>query len=582
MPSCTLSLLALALVHACCCSCARARLAFVSPEWGETVNPSVSIVIQDLSFSHQRGFCQFYLALNQQALHSGPVEHEFVSIALTLAPGYYQLAVYTSTPPSAGSSHDLAVADKALEDTVLFTVRRPEALGDERFSPAAPVLSCPQHSFPAPPEDREFSCRVLQRSGGCELLLGTCDQWRSDQTAIHRGVDARTGSLSTSDSAFWFQVDSCIYNVLAIAAQTISASRAVPSSVAFDAALFAAAAVHACPRALRSGAWTRAFERDTSANRLDNLRRSASVFFIVVSGTSFMKHRARAVRCSWAAHALNVLLISGQNQVFVDRCSQLHSATLPAWHAVRAAHAISSPNNLSSRALLHDDFFSSIPKFMLSLLLAWQLNPSADWYYTAGCDTAAHPAALAALLEGLDPSRRLLVGGHAGLTRLLRSQLFLSGGAGLALSRAAMRTLVPVIEDFTEMWLLQEGAASGCIPCADIALQRLCEGHGIQIVELEGFYAHPPSHYLGSSVLDPQFTDKFPWQQMLPQCHNALRQHVGNQSFQDALQSMDGRWGRSRRITSHPVAFHYLGPRRLHQTWLLLQTLHALHSKAQC
>ena len=54
---------------------------------------------------------------------------------------------------------------------------------------------------------------------------------------------------------------------------------------------------------------------------------------------------------------------------------------------------------------------------MLSLLLAWQLNPSADWYYMAGCDTVVHPAALGALLSGMDASKRVLVGGHAGVTR---------------------------------------------------------------------------------------------------------------------------------------------------------------------
>jgi hypothetical protein len=116
-----------------------------------------------------------------------------------------------------------------------------------------------------------------------------------------------------------------------------------------------------------------------------------------------------------------VLLISGKHEVFVDRCSTLAGANYPYWHALHASHAVSSSSlkNLTARALSHDDFFSSVPKFMLSLLLAWQLNPSADWYYMAGCDTVVHPAALAlsALLSGMDASKRVLVGGHAGVTR---------------------------------------------------------------------------------------------------------------------------------------------------------------------
>jgi hypothetical protein len=327
-----------------------------------------------------------------------------------------------------------------------------------------------------------------------------------------------------------------------------------------------------------------ALDHDANAYWDERFAQSDSIFFIVVSGTSFMKHRARAVRCSWATRALNVLMISGNHEIFDDRCSTLASAKFPEWHAVRAAHAVpSSPlYNITARALSHDDFFSSVPKFMLSLLLAWQLNPSADWYYTAGCDTAVHPAALAALLKSVDPSRRVLVGGHAGVTRLLHSQLFLSGGSGLALSRAALMQLIPLIENFTETWLQHEGAACSCIPCADVALQRLCERQGIEMLELDGFYAFPPSHYMGSSVLKPDFTEAFPWQQQLPNCHNSLREHVENQSFQDMLQSMDGRWGRSRSMASPPVAFHYLGPRRMHQSWLLLQSLHVLNSKGLC
>jgi hypothetical protein len=87
---------------------------------------------------------------------------------------------------------------------------------------------------------------------------------------------------------------------------------------------------------------------------------------------------------------------------------------------------------------------------------------------------------------------------------------------------------------------------------------------------------------MGMNVLRPGFAEKFPWEQRLPQCHNALQQLVERQGFQDMLQSMDGRWGRSRSMAAPPVAFHYLAPRRMHQSWLLLQSLHALQSKGLC
>lgn len=577
MTSCAQLLVLVALGQACVCFCACARLTFTTPEWGEVADPSVGVILRNADFESEHALCLFHLALNQETVYSGPLNSELVSIVLTLAPGHHQLAVYTSMQPIAA-----AAADKVLADTVLFSVRNKEIPQNNQLIPVPLFPTCPQLNSSALPPGRGYPCRILQGSGHCDLLPATCDQWGHDQEGMHRSVDAQMGSSNASDASFWLLVDSCIYSVLAIAARTIALSHLASPPSAFQPALLAAASTYACPGALKNGEWARAFELDVRDYWRRNLAASDSIFFVVVSGTSFMTHRARAVRCSWAARARNVLLISGQQEIFNDRCSQMAGANLPEWHALRSARAVLSPKNLTSRALVHDDFFSSVPKFMLSLLLAWQLNPSANWYYMAGCDTAVHPAGLAALLSGIDPSRRVLVGGHVGVTRLLRSQLFLSGGAGLALSRAAVVSLIPIIEDFTENWLLQEGAASRCIPCADIALQRLCEREGIDMEQLEGFYAHPPSHYLGTSVLHPHFTEKFPWEQLLPQCHKSLRQHVENQSLQDALQSMDGRWGRSRTMGAPPVAFHYLGPRRLHQTWLLMQSLHVLHSKGLC
>ena len=173
------------------------------------------------------------------------------------------------------------------------------------------------------------------------------------------------GSLNTSDPDVWMRVKSCIYSVLIMTANAIAAPAPVLAPSAFDLALIAAASARACPGALRSGEWMRSFQRDV-ASYWDNPAQSGksdSVFFIVVSGTSFMRNRARAVRCSWAARAQKVLLISGKHEVFVDRCSTLAGANYPYWHALHASHAVSSSSlkNLTARALSHDDFFSSVP-----------------------------------------------------------------------------------------------------------------------------------------------------------------------------------------------------------------------------
>ncbi len=568
----------------CICLCAHGRLAFVFPEWGEVLEPSVTVVIDHEDFECGAPVCMFHLALDQEVLYSAHLSHNTISIMLKVAPGHHQLALYTSTPPGADGHSDVAADGRVLADTVMFIVRDNQPVQDIISAAKSPLLACPQMNYSALSPSMALPCKVLQRIGNCLAVSGLCDLWLRDLSELHLRVDAQMGSLNTNDADFWFGIDSCIYSVLLMAAHAIASSHAALAPRAFDLALIAATSARSCPGALESGEWMNAFDHDVSAYWRNHSVQSESVFFIVVSGTAFMKHRARAVRCSWAARARNVIMISGKHEEFVDRCSESAGADFPPWHALHAALAVPPPpfRNLTSRSLSHDDFFSSVPKFLLSLPLAWRLNPSAAWYYMAGCDTAVHPAALAALLKRLDPSRRLLVGGHGGVTRLLQSQLFLSGGAGLALSRAAVISLIPVIEDFTETWLLQEGAASRCIPCADVALQRLCERQGIEMVELEGFYAFPPSHYMGSSVLRPNFAEAFPWAQRLPQCHDSLRLHVENQGFQDMLQSIDGRWGRSRSMASPPVAFHYLGPRRMHQSWLLLQSLHVLHSKGLC
>jgi hypothetical protein len=572
-------------IHLLCFGlCARGRLAFVYPEWGEVLEPSITVVIDHEDFECGAPVCLFHLALNQEVVYSAHLQHNTISIMLKVGPGHHQLDLHTSTPPGNDGHSDTAAGARVLADTVMFIVRSDQPVQDLQSDATSHLLACPQLNYSALSPSVVLPCKVLQRGGDCRAVSGLCDQWRHDLSVLHRRVDARMGSLNTSDSEFWFGIDSCIYSVLMMAAHAIASSHSALAPRAFDLALIAATCARACPGALDSGEWINADDHDVSAYWHHHSVQSETVFFIVVSGTAFMRHRARAVRCSWAARARNVIIISGKHEKFVDRCSESADADFPPWHALHTALAVPPPplRNLTSRSLAHDDFFSSVPKFLLSLLLAWQLNPSAAWYYMAGCDTAVHPAALATLLKRLDPSRRLLVGGHVGVTRLLQSQLFLSGGAGLALSRAAVVSLIPVIEDFTETWLQQEGAACRCIPCADVALQRLCERQGIEMVELEGFYAFPPSHYMGSSVLRPNFAREFPWAQRLPQCRDSLSLHVENQGFQDMVQSVDGRWGRSRSMTSPPVAFHYLGPRRMHQSWQLLQSLHILHSKGLC
>jgi hypothetical protein len=565
------------------CFCARARLVFVSPQWGEVVEGDATLVIQNTGFEDGDA-CPVVVALDQKDVYSGAMQHELIAIKAWLHPGHHQLTVRSSAQCAAHPDHPLPSALLLpLSDAVLFVVRAKSTELAAPPPPRSPPPACPQLNLSAHSSASARMCRVLHASGLCDALPGVCSDWRHDAAALHRAVDAQIAPLSQDHSGFWSAIDACIYSALMIAAHNIASAHPHLAPRAYDLALVSAASARACPAALRSGAWKSALDHDMTEYWRQNAAQSDAIFFIVVSGTSFMGQRARAVRCSWAARARNVLLISGQQQVFDDRCSEMaRDLRLPPWHALRVAHAAASPLPLTSRALAHDDFFSSLPKFTLSLLLAHQLNPSAHWYFMAGCDTAVHPVALAALLSPIDPARRVLVGGHVGVTNLLRSQLFLSGGAGFALSRAALLALLPIIEDFTETWLLREGAECGCIPCADVALQRLCERVGIETVELEGFYAHPPAYYMGSSVLQKQFAAMFPWEQRLPHCQSCLRASVANQALHDMLQSMDARWGRSRAMSSPPAAFHYLAPRRMHQTWTLLQSLHMLYSKGLC
>ncbi len=580
---------ALYLTFACGCLCAYARLLIVSPQWGEAIERDSTLVIQNTGFE-QGGACPLQVSLDQREAYSGATEHELIAIKVSLDTGHHQLTVHSSAHCAHNLSQSNASATSPhlsdavyLSDLVLFVVRSTAAELDARPPSRSSPPACPQLNFSVQLSASAYSCRLLHASGLCNALPVVCDHWHYDAAALHRSVDAHIALLSHENSGFWPAVDSCIYSVLKMAARDIASSHPHLASRSFHLALLAAASARACPGALVSGAWLSAFDHNLTAYWRSHTARSDAIFFIVVSGTSFMAQRARAVRCSWAARARNVLMISGKHQVFDDRCSAFaDDLRLPPWHALRVAHAVTSSRTLSSRALAHDDFFSSLPKFMLSLLLAAQLNPSADWYFMAGCDTAVHPAALAALLSPIDPGRRVLVGGHVGVTNLLRSQLFLSGGAGIALSRAAVIALIPMIEDFTEMWLLKEGVVCSCIPCADMALQRLCERAGIETVELEGFYAHTPAHYMGSSVLLQNFAQMFAWEERLPHCHSNLRSSVAGQTLHDMLQSMDARWGRSRSMSTPPATFHYLGPRRMHQTWALLQSLHVLRSKGLC
>lgn len=88
-----------------------------------------------------------------------------------------------------------------------------------------------------------------------------------------------------------------------------------------------------------------------------------------------------------------------------------------------------------------DDYMSSTPKHWKGLEYMFNNHP-ADWYYTCGSDTYLQVHHMAELLDYLDPTQSLYVGGH-GDVRIWGSDsyYFHGGGPGYVFSHVAMEKI---------------------------------------------------------------------------------------------------------------------------------------------
>ena len=144
-----------------------------------------------------------------------------------------------------------------------------------------------------------------------------------------------------------------------------------------------------------------------------------------------------------------------------------------------------------------DDFFSSVPKFVLALVDLYVRHPRAKWFYVAGCDTylVAHNLLLA--LGGLDSEQRLVVGGHAGKHFEV---MFLSGGSGLAFSRGYMAALAPRAPALLRSWMEVDGPRHRCTPCADIFFVHASRLLDAEMLQRPFFFAFWPQYYVASTA----------------------------------------------------------------------------------
>jgi hypothetical protein len=149
------------------------------------------------------------------------------------------------------------------------------------------------------------------------------------------------------------------------------------------------------------------------------------------------------------------------------------------------------------RLTLHDDFFSSVPKFVLALVDLYVRHPRAKWFYVAGCDTYLVANNLLLALGGLDSEQRIVVGGHAGMHF---DVLFLSGGSGLAFSRGYMATLAPRAPALLRSWMEVDGPRHRCTPCADIFFVHASRLLDAEMLQRPFFFAFWPQYYVTSTA----------------------------------------------------------------------------------
>ena len=148
-----------------------------------------------------------------------------------------------------------------------------------------------------------------------------------------------------------------------------------------------------------------------------------------------------------------------------------------------------------------EDYRSAHRKQFLGLLELRRRFPDAKWHYVTGCDAFVFAENLRGLLDGLDPERELLVGGHCGRVEVDgEAVLYPAGGPGFALSRALLDSLAGAIPAFVEEWERRPG---GLATACDLAMAYLAlRERGVRLTYAEGFYYGPPYYYPGNPYKD--------------------------------------------------------------------------------
>ena len=296
------------------------------------------------------------------------------------------------------------------------------------------------------------------------------------------------------------------------------------------------------------------------------------VVFGVVSGRRMYETRARAVAETWMAPGPQAPSHLTHTYMYGDLPHLLRGLHVRQGVAsLREIHQVPVPDTVEhaflARLAHHDDFFSSVPKFVLALLDLHARHSRASWYYIAGCDTYLVAENLLHTLRGLDPQRRLMVGGHAGMHF---DSLFLSGGSGLVFSRAYLEALSPLAPRLLRAWMEVEGARYRCTPCADIFFVHVSRLLDAEMVQRPGFFAFWPQYYVSSGPsLHGNGTATVTWTSdglaeagsaggPVGECENVP---VFSRGLGASASAWWGRLNVVQRETA--VAFHYLQPRAM-------------------
>ncbi len=276
-----------------------------------------------------------------------------------------------------------------------------------------------------------------------------------------------------------------------------------------------------------------------------------NVAYAIVSGRKFYSTRARAVAETWLTmEGAQQSIIYGDGESTIKVCPPIGRC----YH--QEVRKVVSNNTLLQQVADRDDFFSSLPKFVLSLIDLYRSFPRASWFFLVGCDAYVVPANLAAALAGLDARELLMVGGHAGLHS---GSIFLSGGAGLAFSRGLAAQLARHGEWMAREWLETRGSRHACAPCADIFFADAAQRLGATVVQRAGFYAFWPHYYAAvdaaRALASTETRGGGGWG-----CWGECAVEVEQGGLGVAGSAW---WGRTTPLAPRPVSFHYLQPRAM-------------------